>query len=342
MKIAHLLLCLAVLLCVPFVASAQINSYFHLAGPPGEPVSGGQDIVLTPADGTFQVNHDPTTNQLQLVCYTPTRSQDWQLLIMNARETRLQVGTYNNTKAPTCDDRAHPLLYIFGSGEVGGESGGCPTGAFIVHQVSYAPNGDVLTLWVTFTQTTHGGHGSLVGELVFNLDHQVTPLPVAPPNLNSFTMTSDPGDFVGQGVQYSFTPAYGSGSSWRLDRSNGVQFGYRPSTTTDFWSVLINTPSSIPLTTGAYTNIPRTSDATHYGFSVSGEYRACGLSISNIDVRYMQYDAEGYPLSLWLTFDQFCSGATAGLHGELKFNVPPNLPVPIRRTSWGYLKSMYR
>lgn len=144
-----------------------------------------------------------------------------------------------------------------------------------------------------------------------------------PATTGTFTMTSEPGDFIGQGQSYSF-----SADQTRIDL--GERFGEAlvvvPSG--DFWTAILAAPGQAPLAPGVYDNAQRFADATHPGLDVFGAGRGCNTTSGSFTVLSVSYGPHGYLQSLHATFEQRCGVATAALHGEIDLVAPP-APAPL-------------
>jgi hypothetical protein len=129
-------------------------------------------------------------------------------------------------------------------------------------------------------------------------------------------MHSDSGDFVGNGKDWSYTPAnasLGAGGS-----PQHLAFGVLGADGRA-WHVDLVPPSGQTLTPGSY------PDAHHYpvqgsgpGLSVYGDGRACNTLTGSFAVTEATFDADG-PVRFGATFEQHCDGATPALSGELDF-----------------------
>lgn len=157
--------------------------------------------------------------------------------------------------------------------------------------------------------------------------------------MTSLTMTSQPGDYVGQGQQYSFTMADGV---WRLGTygPNNCLVQFHNANYTQTWTLIIGAPIGSKLAVGTYDGAVRLATATQPGLDVSGDGRGCNTATGSFIVKAVTYDLTGYPTALWVDFIEHCEGAPPTLSGELIYNV--ELAVPTRNTGWGQLKTIYR
>ncbi len=150
--------------------------------------------------------------------------------------------------------------------------------------------------------------------------------PVAPASL---TMTSDPGDFIGQGQTWSYATAgrdafstsyTGEAVQIAVDGANG-----------DWWYVRFSAPNGQQLAPGTY------AGATRYpfqapsvpGLSVSGEGRGCNTLTGSFEVHEARYAADGTLARLRATFEQHCEGKVPALRGSVEFGPPSPPPAQV-------------
>jgi hypothetical protein len=143
-----------------------------------------------------------------------------------------------------------------------------------------------------------------------------------PASSGTWTMTSEPGDYVGAGQSYSFSvPADPIQLGIRNDGEAlaWIQGG-------DFWTANLSAPGGAPLQPGTYNNTQRFADATHPGLDVYGAGRGCNDSFGQFTVLSVSYGPYGYLQSLHVTFEQHCGVSTAALRGEIDLVAPPAPP----------------
>jgi hypothetical protein len=131
-------------------------------------------------------------------------------------------------------------------------------------------------------------------------------------------IVSQPGDYVGKGATYSYTQNdsvfrqyfaaaslvfVDNGENWMLDFA--APFGGQLKAGTAYTGA------------GAYFNT-----AAPY-LVITGVGSGCNETSGSFTVLAVTYDSTGMLLSLHVTFQQTCVGATAGLSGELFFFAPP-------------------
>jgi hypothetical protein len=135
-------------------------------------------------------------------------------------------------------------------------------------------------------------------------------------------MDSDPGDYIGGGDNYYYTPGEGSfTASQNYDGGVSITF----SNGSDSWSLDFAAPDAIPLQMQAYPNATRFpfQDPDEPGLSVSGQGRGCNTLTGEFEVKQIVY---GPIISFHATFVQHCEGFGPALHGEILYNSSDPLP----------------
>jgi HYR domain len=139
---------------------------------------------------------------------------------------------------------------------------------------------------------------------------------------------SEPGDFVGQGVEQLYTSADSTFTSFFVGDSffrASVQSGdYEHS-----WLVDLVAPDGQPLVVGSYTgaesaSFPRSPGAP--GLDVYGDGRGCGALTGQFDVTEVSLASTGEVLTFDATFEQRCEGFDPALFGRIRIENPPPPP----------------
>ena len=145
-----------------------------------------------------------------------------------------------------------------------------------------------------------------------------------PVESGSFTMTGDPGDYISQGQDWSYSTGAGdrlnvNGSddgrlvSLSLDGANG-----------DWWYADFQAPPGERLEPGTYTGATRYpfNDDTP-GLSISGEGRGCNQLTGTFTVNEISFGPQGYVEDFDATFEQHCEGGTPAARGRVEVHNPP-------------------
>lgn len=150
---------------------------------------------------------------------------------------------------------------------------------------------------------------------------------VIPATTGTLTMTSDPGDYVGQGLSYSYSvPAtsfsvQNGGNLVRVDTSG-------PGGPADFWNLAFQAPAGQQLQAGTTYQAQRWpfQPSNLAGLEVFGQGRGCNTLNGSFTVLDATYGPFGYLDSFDATFEQHCEGATAALRGEILIGTPTPPP----------------
>src|SRR5262249_53127437 len=127
-------------------------------------------------------------------------------------------------------------------------------------------------------------------------------LTIAPtPGVTSLTMVSQPGDYIGQGQTYSYTPQTGTFFANR-NFDNGVSIFY--SGGGHGWNLDFAAPFDAPLAPGTYGNATRWpfQAAGVPGLNVSGDGRGSNTLTGSFTVTQALYAADGTVLRFAATF----------------------------------------
>jgi hypothetical protein len=147
----------------------------------------------------------------------------------------------------------------------------------------------------------------------------------------TLTMTSDPGDWVGQGGSYSFSTPGNLFFARSSQGGSDITVTVRPDPSSAvYWSLEFAAPGRQPLVPGTYTGAVRASERglSSPGLYVSGELRGCSSVTGSFTVLDATYEPSGYVDSFHATFEQHCDGVAPALRGEVQVtNPPPPLPI---------------
>jgi hypothetical protein len=150
----------------------------------------------------------------------------------------------------------------------------------------------------------------------------VSPVPASAAGSGSYLqMTSQAGDWIGQGATYAYSPGNGQFSSL-------IQYGYvadieiKTSNPGEWWSMWFGSPDKGRLAAGTYTGAASSVSLGQPYISVGGSGRGCTAS-GQFTVLEVSYDAAGKVALLDVTFSQTCQGSSAALTGEVRYVAPP-------------------
>jgi hypothetical protein len=128
----------------------------------------------------------------------------------------------------------------------------------------------------------------------------------------TWTITSEPGDTIGEGVSHSFAPETISlFSTQGLVSVESTSYGH--------WSVRLAAPGGARLEERAYPGASRVPAATEPRLDVGGDARGCNLSYGSFTVHDVEYGLRDQLTRLHVTFEHACGplDTTPGLSGEV-------------------------
>ena len=125
---------------------------------------------------------------------------------------------------------------------------------------------------------------------------------------------SQPGDYIGQGRQFTLTPV--DGSITATGGGTGVTVTFRGA---DWWGLNFTAANGAPLVPGVYENAHRSASATWPGLDVYGDGRGCNQLTGRFTVLEAVYDA-GAVLRFAADYEQHCEGGPSALFGWVRFN----------------------
>lgn len=149
-----------------------------------------------------------------------------------------------------------------------------------------------------------------------------TPFSVVVPGIiTSLSMVSDPGDYIGQGQTYNYSPATGTITVER-NYDNGVSISYREPGFTHWWDFRFAAPDEGLLVPGLYTDAMRFpfQDPGHPGLDVSGDGRGSNTLTGWFRVDEVAYGPNGEVLVFAATFEQHSEGRTPAIRGQVYYN----------------------
>jgi len=134
------------------------------------------------------------------------------------------------------------------------------------------------------------------------------------------SLDSQPGDYIGQGMNQTFTPADGAFVVQKL--SNGVEVSFNTPNYSSNWTLFFGPASGLTLSRGEYEGAQRF--AFHAppkpGMDVFGDGRGCNTITGRFLVSYISFASNGSIQSLALDFEQHCEGAVPALFGSVRYN----------------------
>jgi hypothetical protein len=139
---------------------------------------------------------------------------------------------------------------------------------------------------------------------------------------------SQPGDYIGGGVEQLYTAADTSFNASLQPGGGYFHASVIQGPYTHWWYVDIAAAPGEPLQIGSYTGAERASFRSpgHPGLDISGDGRGCNTLSGQFDVNDLQFAPTGELLVFDATFEQHCEGGPAALFGRIRIENPPPPP----------------
>lgn len=128
---------------------------------------------------------------------------------------------------------------------------------------------------------------------------------------------SQPGDYIGQGLQRTYTPADGTFdiASW----DGGVTVGVTGPAFSFWWTLDFSAANGAPLAVGSYGAAERYPFTEGNGLSVSGSGRGCNRLTGRYVVREITRASDGTVSAFAADFEQHCDDDDAALFGAIRY-----------------------
>ena len=153
----------------------------------------------------------------------------------------------------------------------------------------------------------------------------ISPIP-ARAQTTLLALQSQPGDYVGGGLNQSFNEVDGT---FQVNVfSNDVNVNFHTPSYSHYWNLAFGAPDHAPLVVGVYESATRAPfrGPGEAGLDVSGDGRGCNQLAGRFEVLEATYGSSGNLLTFAATFEQHCEGMPPALLGAMFYNA--NAPVP--------------
>lgn len=293
------------------------GSYVYLVSDPGDYVGGGQTRTYTQANAVMNVSVSGRDVSVSI------DGNEWwsgNFAGMSSLE-QLQPGYYGGL-------RRYPFHNpIKGGLDWGGEGRGCNTltGWFTIDSLSFV-NGSLASLDLRFEQHCEGASAALRGKIHWVAADMTAPAgPVSPPPVDLWSpapgatpaagnyvyLVSDPGDYIGAGQTYTYTPT----NSTVVVNADGNQLDVNVAGWTATFAAMNSVVRIQPGYYGSLQRYPFHNPALG-GLSWGGQGRGCNTLAGWFVIDSVTY-TDGTLSAVDLRFEQHCEGAAAALRGRV-------------------------
>jgi len=153
---------------------------------------------------------------------------------------------------------------------------------------------------------------------------------------NILFYSSQPGDFIGQGLEVTITGAQANfrASSSRPSKAHVELIALD---TFQLYAIDLGSANSVRLVPGSYEDAQIAGlfqNPDHPGLAFTAENRSCSTVTGRFDLLEAVYDGFGGVISLAVNFEQHCNGAAPALFGQIRFNsdIPITTKPPLQIT----------
>lgn len=139
---------------------------------------------------------------------------------------------------------------------------------------------------------------------------------------------SKPGDYIGQGIEQTWTTDDGEFNAIGNVSTNVVSINFNG---TSWWHLDFAGPGGQTLQTGSYENANRYpfQSPTLPGLSVYGDGRGCDTLTGRFDILEISYSAAGEIDRFAADFEQHCEGSAPALFGSIRYNATIGFPLKV-------------
>ena len=158
---------------------------------------------------------------------------------------------------------------------------------------------------------------------------------IAVPESGTFLyMNSEPGDYIGGGIEQLYTSADTSFTANAPQDGGYFHASVIQGSYTHWWYLDMVAPYGQPFAVGSYTGAERAGFQTwgNPGLDVGGDGRGCNTLTGSFDVTEIAYATTGELLVFDATFEQHCEGWMPALYGRIRIEnapPPPDVTAPV-------------
>ena len=311
-------------------AIPDTGNYVYLESEPGDSIGQGGNYVYTPVESVLTADAEGARLTVSV-----NGSEYWNGTFQAMSPlSRLEVGYYSDLRRFPFHNPVRGGIYW------SGEYRGCSTvtGWFVIDDVTYDGT-TLMAIDLRFEQHCEGGEAALNGEVHWDAnDTTGPPGPVVPPPAglwepeqgiapdtgNYVYLESEPGDHIGQGRSYLYTPE----ASHISIADNGASLSVSIDGNERWEGNFVGMNSLSRLEVGYYGELQRSS-RVNGGLSWFNERRGCSRVTGWFVIDDVTYDGNTL-MAIDLRFEQHCEGDGPALNGEVHWDAnDTTVPRPV-------------
>lgn len=302
-------------------APSELVAVVSFTSDPGDTTARGQSKTVTLSGSEFTALLD--TSQSELRFNAPNAGNPWlNVTLQVPAGQRLAPGLYEHAERWPFQAPGRPGL------SASTNSNGCNkvTGRFLIANATYVGT-KLLRFHARIEHHCEGSSPAFRAEIWIAEYFPPPPLAQFPPTPTSpttfFNSQSDPG-YVGGPFSKAYSLSNATFSAWGGNGTGqGVGVSLDSLSSSDWWHLSLNAPTGQQLQIGTYENAARFPSATQPGLDLLGLTMGCNTSSGRFVVLEIRYGPQGELERFRATFETKCTGAPAGIRGEIYIVADP-------------------
>lgn len=330
---------------------ARAATFLSFDSEPGDYIGQGESAFFDRNDGYFRVGqnyNNGNTISVDFYDYYLGGDNSWSLSLAAPNNTPLIAGSYEGATRFPFQNPSQPGLDFTGNGR------GCntSTGRFNVQEITYDAYNELSRFKANFEQHCEGAEPALFGQVEFDRSEfdadNLAKLQALTNKIQNYDTAlyyfSEPGDYIGGGLEEILTPKEVDFSVTNFDNHVGFSLNnFSTSQDPIWWSLNFAAPENNTLVPGSYDRATRYpfQSPQRSGLDFSGNGRGCNQLGGRFQVLEATYNSQGEIEQFDALFEQHCEDELAigpAVYGRIRYNASsPSQSVPEPGTVFGII-----